>query len=62
MAISITYTDGTMVLAKDIAPSKYARTILDGTLAQAKTARSHKAWTLIPTTNGTDQLITITIR
>ena len=62
MAISITYTDGTMVLAKDIAPSKHTRTVLDNTLAQAKTAHMHKAWAMIPTTNGTGEPITITIR
>ena len=62
MQIDITYADGTQVLAKDIAPSRYARAILDGTLAQAKTASTHKAWAIIPTTNGTNQQITITIR
>jgi hypothetical protein len=62
MATNITYTDGTPVLAKDISGSKHARTILDETLAQAKTSRTHRAWTLIPTADGTDQIIIVAIR
>ena len=50
------------VLAKDIAPSKDARTILDNTIAQAKAARTSQAWAIIPTANGTTQPIAVLIR
>ena len=63
MSITITYNNtDTPVLAKDVAPTKAARTILDNTIAQAKTRRTHQAWTIMPMANGTSRLISVRIQ
>ena len=62
MAISITYTDGTMVLAKDIAPSKHTREQINATVAAAKHNPTHKAFTFLSMADNTNQPITVSIR